>query len=188
MGVRPQRGPAGRERSRLAAGSAVTCEDGWWACQDLNLGPHPYQGSAPGLFSEGDFVIEPRDLTDLVPADVRTELAAVVAALELHGPAVTNALRRLDRTTTAAWNVNPADPTEDEWRLVERGRYRPWLECGLSAGLHPRPARAGPLTNLTPDGSHMLFPVLRARLRRAKAQPPRPLLPTSRLGCLVVCT
>src|SRR5215211_6676635 len=22
----------------------------WWACQDLNLGPHPYQGSAQGLF------------------------------------------------------------------------------------------------------------------------------------------
>jgi hypothetical protein len=34
-------------------------------------------------------VTEPRDLTDLVPADVRVELAAVVAALELHGPAVT---------------------------------------------------------------------------------------------------
>jgi hypothetical protein len=32
-------------------------------------------------------VTEPRDLTDLVPADVRTELAAAVAALELHGPA-----------------------------------------------------------------------------------------------------
>ena len=25
----------------------------WWACQDLNLGPHPYQGSAPGLVSPG---------------------------------------------------------------------------------------------------------------------------------------
>jgi hypothetical protein len=74
-------------------------------------------------------VTEPRDLTDLVPADVRTELAAAVAALELHGPAVTNALRRLDRATTAAWNaVNPVDPTEDEWRLVERavGIDRGW--------------------------------------------------------------
>jgi hypothetical protein len=65
-------------------------------------------------------VTQPRDLTDLVPADVQTELAAVVAALELHGPAVTNALRRLDQATTAAWNaVNPVDPTQDEWRLVE---------------------------------------------------------------------
>jgi hypothetical protein len=44
-------------------------------------------------------VTQPRDLTDLVPADVQTELAAVVAALELHGPAVTNALRRCRRGT-----------------------------------------------------------------------------------------
>jgi hypothetical protein len=66
-------------------------------------------------------VTEPRDLADLVPADVQTELAAAVAALELHGPAVTRALRRLDQATTAARNaVNPVDPTEDEWRLVER--------------------------------------------------------------------
>jgi hypothetical protein len=81
------------------------------------------------LLQGGDFVTEPRDLSDLVPADVRVELAAVVAALELHGPAVTKALRRLDRATTAAWNaVNPVDPTEDEWRLVERavGIDRGW--------------------------------------------------------------
>jgi hypothetical protein len=45
----PARPPAGSERSQLAAGSAVTCDDGWWACQDLNLGPHPYQGSITGL-------------------------------------------------------------------------------------------------------------------------------------------
>jgi hypothetical protein len=72
---------------------------------------------------------EPRDLTELVPAAVQTELAAVVAALELHGPAVTNALRRLDQATTAAWNaVHSLDPTEDEWRLVERtiGIERGW--------------------------------------------------------------
>jgi hypothetical protein len=55
-------------------------------------------------------VTEPCDLSDLVPADVRVELAAVVAALELHGPAVTKALQRL------------------EWRLVERtvGIERGW--------------------------------------------------------------
>jgi hypothetical protein len=84
----------------------------------------------PGRSSRrGDCVTEPRDLTDLVPADVQTELAAVVAALELHGPAVTKALQRLDRATTAAWNaVNPVDPTKDEWRLVERavGIDRAW--------------------------------------------------------------
>jgi hypothetical protein len=70
------------------------------------------------VLSKGDFVTEPRDLTDLVPADVRTELAAAVAALELHGPAVTNALRRLveravgiDRGWNAAYQlVSTLDP------------------------------------------------------------------------------
>jgi hypothetical protein len=85
--------------------------------------------SAGPFFSKGDFVTEPRDLTDLVPADLRLEVAAAVAALELHGPAVTKALQRLDQATTAARNaVNPVDPTEDEWRLVERtlGIDRGW--------------------------------------------------------------
>ena len=30
---------------------ARPCGSGWWACQDLNLGPHPYQRSAPGRVS-----------------------------------------------------------------------------------------------------------------------------------------
>jgi hypothetical protein len=42
----PSAAQAGSGRSRLAADSAVTCWNGWWACQDLNLGPHPYQGCA----------------------------------------------------------------------------------------------------------------------------------------------
>jgi hypothetical protein len=37
----PRAAQAGSGRSRLADGSAVTCGNGWWACQDLNLGPHP---------------------------------------------------------------------------------------------------------------------------------------------------
>ncbi len=41
----PDAAHAGSGRPRLAAGSAVTCGNGWWACQDLNLGPHPYQVS-----------------------------------------------------------------------------------------------------------------------------------------------
>jgi hypothetical protein len=45
-GCGPSAAQAGSGRSRLAAGSAVTCGDGWWACQDLNLGPHPYQLNA----------------------------------------------------------------------------------------------------------------------------------------------
>jgi hypothetical protein len=35
-----------RERRRLDGRDALTCRVGWWACQNLNLGPHPYQRSA----------------------------------------------------------------------------------------------------------------------------------------------
>jgi hypothetical protein len=52
-----------------------------------------------------------------------------VAVLEQHGPAVTEALRQLDQATTAAREaLDPAEPTEDEWRLVERatGIDRGW--------------------------------------------------------------
>jgi hypothetical protein len=70
---------------------------------------------------------ELRDLTDLIPNDVRAESA--VAVLEQHGPAVTEALRQLDQATTAAWEaLDPVEPTEDELRLVERatGIDRGW--------------------------------------------------------------
>ena len=72
---------------------------------------------------------EPRDLTDLVPNEVRAELAVAVAVLEQHGPAITQALRQLDQATTAARQaLDPAQPTQDEWRLVERttGIDRGW--------------------------------------------------------------
>jgi hypothetical protein len=46
MATRPQRGPAGQERDPLGAAGAVTCGNRGWACQDLNLGPHPYQLNA----------------------------------------------------------------------------------------------------------------------------------------------
>jgi hypothetical protein len=39
----PSAAQASSERAQLGAGSAVTCDDGWWAWLDLNLGPHPYQ-------------------------------------------------------------------------------------------------------------------------------------------------
>jgi len=74
-------------------------------------------------------VSEPRDLTNLVPNEVRAELAVAVAVLEQHGPAVTEALRQLDQATTAAREaLDPAEPTEDEWRLVEHitGIDRGW--------------------------------------------------------------
>jgi len=43
---------------------------------------------------------EPRDVTYLVPADVLAEVNAAVTVLETYGPAVTEALRQLDRATT----------------------------------------------------------------------------------------
>jgi hypothetical protein len=53
MGVRPQRGP-GRQRARPARRRQRSELRRWlWACQDLNLGPHPYQGSAPGPVTAG---------------------------------------------------------------------------------------------------------------------------------------
>ena len=74
-------------------------------------------------------VREPRDLTNLVPNEVRAELAVAVAVLEQHGPAVSQALRQLDQATTAARKaLDPIQPTQDEWRLVERatGIDRGW--------------------------------------------------------------
>lgn len=72
---------------------------------------------------------EPRDLTDLIPNHVRADLAVAVAVLEQYGPAVTDALRQLDQATTAARQaLNPVEPTEDEWQLVEHatGIDRGW--------------------------------------------------------------
>jgi hypothetical protein len=72
---------------------------------------------------------EPRDLTHLVPVDIQAAVANAVAVLERHGPVVTEALRQLDQATTAAWDaVSPVEPTDDEWRLVERatGIHRGW--------------------------------------------------------------
>jgi hypothetical protein len=72
---------------------------------------------------------EPRDLTHLVSVDIQAAVANAVAALEQHGPVVTQALRQLDQATTAAWNaVSSVEPTDDEWRLVQRatGISRGW--------------------------------------------------------------
>jgi hypothetical protein len=49
MPSRSRRGPdvdqERNERRRFQDRDALTCWVGWWACQDLNLGPHPYQRS-----------------------------------------------------------------------------------------------------------------------------------------------
>ena len=85
---------------------------------------------------------EPRELTYLVPVDVLAEVNTAVAVLEIQGPAVTEALRQLDRATTMAWKaVNMLGVTDEEWELVKRSRHRACLGCGLPAGLHIRPAQ-----------------------------------------------
>jgi hypothetical protein len=74
-------------------------------------------------------MIEPRDLTDLVPNHVRADLAVAVAVLEQQGPVVAEALRQLDQATTAVRQaLSPVGPTEDEWRLVDHatGIDRGW--------------------------------------------------------------
>jgi hypothetical protein len=72
---------------------------------------------------------EPRDLTYLVPVDVRAEVNTAVAVLQTQGPVVTEALRQLDRATTVSWKaVNLVEVTDDEWQLVKRaiGIDRGW--------------------------------------------------------------
>jgi hypothetical protein len=44
---------------------------------------------------------EPHKLTDLVPVEVLTEVNTAIAVLEIQGPAITEALRQLDRATTS---------------------------------------------------------------------------------------
>jgi hypothetical protein len=72
---------------------------------------------------------EPHKLADLVPVEVLTEVNTAIAVLEIQGPAITEALRRLDRATTMAWKaVNMLGVTDDEWELVKRelGIERGW--------------------------------------------------------------
>jgi hypothetical protein len=72
---------------------------------------------------------ELRDVAYLVPADVLAEVNTAVMVLETYGPAVTEALRQLDRATTVAWKaVNLVEVTDEEWQLVKRaiGIDRGW--------------------------------------------------------------
>ena len=72
---------------------------------------------------------EPHKLTDLVPVEVLTEVTTAIAVLEIQGPAITHALRELDRATTMAWKaVNMLGVTDEEWGLIKRelGIERGW--------------------------------------------------------------
>jgi|GEM_PF-934345 hypothetical protein len=72
---------------------------------------------------------ESQKLTDLVPVEVLTAVNTAIAVLEIQGPAITEALRQLDRATTMAWKaVNMLGVTDEEWELVKRelGIERGW--------------------------------------------------------------
>ena len=96
---------------------------------------------------------EPRDVTYLVPADVGAEVNAAVTVLETYGPAVTEALRQLDRATTVAWKaVSLAEVTDEEWQLVKRaiGIDRGWDAAYRLVSTLDLPGP--PANNIAPDG------------------------------------
>jgi hypothetical protein len=85
--------------------------------------------SLGGSSSGGAAMTEPQKLADLVPVEVLTEVNTAIAVLEIQGPAITDALRQLDRATTMAWKaVNMLGVTDEEWELVKReiGIERGW--------------------------------------------------------------
>jgi hypothetical protein len=82
MPSRVRRGPGvdqeRNERRRLQSRDALTCWVVWWACQDLNLGPHPYQQSgayrcATLRFRRWRATVEGQVMRSYVPADRRTD-------------------------------------------------------------------------------------------------------------------
>jgi hypothetical protein len=96
---------------------------------------------------------EPRDVSYLVPADVLAEVNTAVTVLETYGPAVTEALRQLDRATTVAWKaVNLVEVTDEEWQLVKRaiGIDRGWEAAYRLVSSLDLPGP--PANNITPDG------------------------------------
>jgi hypothetical protein len=97
---------------------------------------------------------EPRDLTYLVPVDVRAEVNTAIAALETHGPIVTEALQQLDRATTVSWKaVNLVEVTDEEWQFVKRaiGIDRGWEAAYRLVSTLDLPGQEPP-ANVTPGG------------------------------------
>jgi hypothetical protein len=98
---------------------------------------------------------EPQKLTDLVPVEVLTAVHTAIAALEIQGPAITEALRELDRATTMAWKaVNMLGVTDDEWKLVKReiGIERGWDAAYQLVSTFDLPSMQ-PAADVTADGS-----------------------------------
>jgi hypothetical protein len=66
-----------RERRRLQHRDALTCGNGWWACQDLNLGPHPCQQSRAQRRADRRF---PRSLASVRGEGMRSNSSARISA------------------------------------------------------------------------------------------------------------
>ena len=97
---------------------------------------------------------EPQKLTDLVPVEVLTAVDTAIAALEIQGPAITEALRQLDRATTLAWKaVSLVEATDDEWQFVKYaiGIDRGWDAAYRLVSTLDLPGQEPP-TYVTPDG------------------------------------
>ena len=98
---------------------------------------------------------EPQKLTDLVPVEVLTAVHIAIAVLEIQGPAITEALRQLDRATTMAWKaVSMLGVTDEEWELVKRevGIERGWDAAYRLVSTFDLPSMPPP-ADVTPDGS-----------------------------------
>jgi hypothetical protein len=98
---------------------------------------------------------EPHKLTDLVPVEVLTEVNTAIAVLEIQGPAITQALRQLDRATTMAWKaMSMLGVTDDEWELVKRevGIERGWEAAYQLVSTLDLPSLQ-PSADVTADGS-----------------------------------
>jgi hypothetical protein len=98
---------------------------------------------------------EPHTLADLVPVEVLTEVNTAIAVLEIQGPAITQALRQLDRATTMAWKaVNMVGVTDHEWALVKRelGIERGWEAAYQLVSTFDLPSMQ-PSVEVTADGS-----------------------------------
>jgi hypothetical protein len=90
MACGPSAAQAGSEPSRLADCSVVTCDVAWWACQDLNLGPHPYQQNAGNRCADDRSCRSRSTVEGEVMCSHRVQLSALIVRLD---PAIAEHIR-----------------------------------------------------------------------------------------------
>src|SRR5215207_3859792 len=151
MPSRPRRGPdvdqGHRERRRSRDRDALTCWVGWWACQDLNLGPHPYQGSAREPVSAGSRLQPARMISRWRPLETVANRSAPMAC----GPNVDQtrplagaaALRVADLGWGAAGGVCVAEQASPPGNRLARGSL-----AGSGPGTSPCIDGLSPVTGM----------------------------------------